>query len=482
MTIQQADAPPDADRPPPEVYEALAAATPAERAEIVLRLIEEHPRNRLVLPARDGKPAMLDGVDLGPEALERLGGRRASAPWFDPATGGAVLHNADLRGASLRKANLRRASLSGSNLEGARLGEAMLENARLDEANLKDADLAAAHLSGAILGKADLRGAMLEEAELDGASLRFADLSGATLEEADLQRVDLWGANLGGATLTKSDLRDARFDEADLRRSDLSGANLRGAILKSTDLREANLRGSDLREAELLGANFGGAILRDSKLQELDLTVCDISGVHLSGANLDGARFGREQIGDAIGEERAEVYDQARKGYLVLERAFGNQGDHDASAWAYRKRRRMQKLLARNRGKAALAAHDWPQAIRSYATYITDQSVEWICDYGESIPRVFGSVLMLYFIFIIIYGVTGSVAREHETPTGPHFLTTRNPVDLAIFSMLAMTTGSIGIRLLPASDLALTLVGVHVFLGVALIGLLGFVLGNRIRR
>jgi hypothetical protein len=59
---------------------------------------------------------------------------------------------------------------------------------------------------------------------------------------------------------------------------------------------------------------------------------------------------------------------------------------------------------------------------------------------------------------------------------------TRRPTDLAIFSLLAMTTGTIGIRLLPRNDLALLLVGVHVFLGVALIGLLGFVLGNRIRR
>jgi hypothetical protein len=302
------------------------------------------------------------------------------------------------------------------------------------------------------------------------------------LEEADLRHVDLWGADLRGATLTKSDLRNARFDEADLRRADLEGSNLQAAILKRADLREANLRGSDLREADVLGANFGAAILRDSKLQDLDLTVCDIEGVHLSGANLDGARFGREQIGDAIGEERAAAYEQARKGYLVLERAFDNLGDHDASAWAYRRRRRMQKLISLERGGVALAARDWRQAIRSYATYATDQSVEWICDYGESIPRIFGSLLVLYFLFILIYGATGSVAREHETPSGPRTLTTRNPLDLAIFSMVAMTTGSPGVLLIPAHDLALTLVGLHVFLGVSLIGLLGFVLGNRIRR
>ena len=53
---------------------------------------------------------------------------------------------------------------------------------------------------------------------------------------------------------------------------------------------------------------------------------------------------------------------------------------------------------------------------------------------------------------------------------------------MAIFSLLVMTTGSPEGGLAPRGDLTLLLMGVHAFLGIALTGLLGFVLGNRIRR
>ncbi|MHC5544548.1 hypothetical protein ACYOEI_40475, partial [Singulisphaera rosea] len=55
----------DGPSPPREVYEQLAAASPEERAEIILRRIEAHPAGRLVLPASEGLSAMLDDVDLG---------------------------------------------------------------------------------------------------------------------------------------------------------------------------------------------------------------------------------------------------------------------------------------------------------------------------------------------------------------------------------------------------------------------------------
>ncbi|MDR3633768.1 MAG: pentapeptide repeat-containing protein [Isosphaeraceae bacterium] len=469
-------------RAPRDVYERLAAATPAERAAIVLRLIEEHPAKRLELPAYDGLHAVLDEVDLSPEALESLGEPHGAGPWRDPESGGINLSGADLQGASLRNADLRRGCLSNADLRGALMGGAKLSAARLDGADLRRADLAGADLAGAALGQADLRGAMLEETDLRAATLRFAKLGDAVLEEARLAKADLWGADFDGADLTNADLRGALLEEAHLARADLTNANLQETILRRADLREAKLVGADLRGATLGNAVLRGAVLRDAKLQETDLTHCDLTHVHMSGARLDDTRFGREQLGGAIGEELTREFDEARKGYLSLERAFQNLGDHDAAAWAYRRRRRMQKRGALEQARAAHAARQWGPMTRFYAVYASDQFVEWVCDYGESIPRVFASLLALYLLFCAAYGLTGSVVREQETPNGIIKVPTRHPVDLAIFGLLAMTTGSIGIRLLPAHDLALALVGLHVFLGVALIGLLGFVLGNRIRR
>ena len=65
---------------------------------------------------------------------------------------------------------------------------------------------------------------------------------------------------------------------------------------------------------------------------------------------------------------------------------------------------------------------------------------------------------------------------------GKALVPTRNPVVVAIFSLLVMTTGSPEGGLAPRDDLTLLLMGVEAFLGIALTGLLGFVLGNRIRR
>jgi uncharacterized protein YjbI with pentapeptide repeats len=444
------------------IYQRLATATPTERAEIVLRLIEEHPQGRLELPAHDGLHAVLDEINLGAEAIESRGDRLVGVPWWDSELRGVCLRGADLRGASLRGAELARACLEQANLQDIQLGQANLQAAKLDGADLRHADLAGVNLAGAALHGADLRGTMLEEANMQQASIRFANLTDAVLEATILRQADLWGANCESAVLTNADLRGASLQETILRRADLSGANLQEAVLGRADLR--------------------GAVLRDAKLQGVDLSHSEIAHVHLSGARLEETRFEREQLGGAIGEDLAGAPKLARKGYLALERAFEELGDHDAASWAYRKRRRMQKRVSLEEARSARTAGRWGQALKSYAVCGTDQAVEWLCDYGESIPRVLASLLALYLFFTVVYGVTGSVVRELETPTGIVKVPTQQPRDLAIFGLLAMTIGSIGMRLLPAHDFALILVGIHVFLGVALIGLLGFVLGNRIRR
>ena len=120
---------------------------------------------------------------------------------------------------------------------------------------------------------------------------------------------------------------------------------------------------------------------------------------------------------------------------------------------------------------------------RHLSQYTADQLVEWISDYGESVPRVLASLLTLYLFFMAIYGVTGSVVRLHDSPTGRSESVTHDPVDLAIFSLLAMTTsGSPVVELQPAGKLVHLLTGVQALLGIALTGLLGFVIGNRVRR
>jgi uncharacterized protein YjbI with pentapeptide repeats len=511
--MSQAQAEDEGSGVPPEVYSQLDAAPPASRAEIVLRLVEGHPERRLVLPARDGLRPNLDGIVLGRPAIGPGAGQAPHLPswWIDERSGfrlrgadlrgvslrGADLRGvdlgeadlrdtdlgrADLRGGSLRLANLRGSRLDLADLRGVDLAGADLQGALLEGADLRSADLANVELGGAGLGEVDLRGAMLEEANLRGGSVRFARLQGAVLEGADLRDTDLWGCDLEGADLTGADLRDARLEEVRLRNAVLVGANLQGCILRKADAEGADLTGADLRGAILSGAILRHAVLREAKLQEVSLADCDITHVHLGGAKLDDTPMQLKQLGGAIGEELARAFEPAVQGYLALERNFEGLGDHDAASWAYRRRRRMQKREALGRARKARAERRWRRAVGAYAKFSSDQFVEWMCDYGESIPRVLGSLIAVYLVFTLLYLLTGSVVREVEVPGGIVRVPTRDPAEVAIFSLLAMTTSSPQLGLLPRGKVALLLTGVHVFLGIALIGLLGFVLGNRIRR
>lgn len=467
-----------------QVYQSLADSAVLEKTELVLRLIEAHPHGRLELPSREGQPAVLDGLDLGRSTLEaRRVQSAASASWWDAERRGASLCQADLRGAFLSLANLESADLAESDLRQARLRGANLQGVRLEEAKLQGADLAGADLRGALLGGADLAGAMLEDANLQGASLRFVNGPGAVLETANLEGADLWGAHLEAAILSGANLQKATLVESDLRGANLAGADLRGASLAQADLRGTQLQGADLRGAVLTRVNFEGSVLKGAKLQGMDLSDCNLTHVYMSGAAIDKTQFRREQLGDAIGEDLAGQYEEARLGYLALERHFGTLGDADAVSWAYRKKRRMQKWAAREEARAARARRDWRGAAVGYAKYAGDQITEWMSDYGDSVPRVLSCMLVVYFLFLLLYALTGAVVRVEMTPTGLSRVPTQSVADLAVFAMFSMiTSAQPPVGLLPADQYARLLTGIQGLMGTTLIGLMGFVMGNQMRR
>jgi uncharacterized protein YjbI with pentapeptide repeats len=445
------------------LYRALADADPSARAERVLRLLEDHPQGRLELTACDGLHATLDGIDLGREYLRSAANQSEHPYWWNAERQAVGLRRLDLRGASLR---------------GARLHGALLE-----EADLAGADLAGADLQGADLSGATLRGTLMEGADLRKAVLRFLDAAGSILEDAKLQGADLWGAQMQGADLSGADLQGATLEEADLQGADLAGVDFRGAILKRANLKGADLRGADLRGAILGLTNLEGALLQDAHLEELDLTNCTLLHIHGCGARLERTRLDQEELGGALGEELSGDYGAARKGYLALERNFNELGDHDAARWAYWRRRRMEKREALRQAQAAWREHRGGAAARLTLKYAADQLVEWICDYGESVWRVLGTLLVIYALFVLVYGLTGTVLRVEHGPAGEVRSPTYEAADLALFSLTAMTSpGNPPDYLVPRNELAYFLTGVQTLLSIFLTGLMGFVAGNRIRR
>jgi len=401
----------------------------------VLRLIEEHPEHRLELPERDGLVADLCNVDLACDTLrDRAALQGSRTPWWNPDAECVNLKYADLRGAWLMDARLR------------------------------GVDLGDAELQGALLGSADL-----QEAWVVSANLEKADLENAMLQQADLRHTNLEGAFL-------------------------KGANLEGASLIEANLRQACLRGAKFRGVDLLDANLQGADLRYADLQELNLARCgELAGAFVQGARMGGSRLRREQLGEGIEEElvaedasqgaekRRRRYRAAIEGYVALRHLFENLSDYDAASWAYRKERRMRKKAAWQGARAAFAGHKWRESIESLGSFLGDQLVEWICDYGESWRRVLFWLGVVWLVWALLYGAMQGGWVPCSRP-GCVRETTWNLAELALFSLGTMVTIVPTGMEANASFWMKLLMPLEALVAIFLTGLLGFVAGNRIRR
>jgi len=458
--------------------------SPQERTCALLRLIEEHPQKAFRLDHHDGLQVALDGIDLSRETLSVLSHSADEPPvWWDAKQEGVNLEKVNLENVSLRNANLRGANLRAANLRNAVLAGADLHGAMLEQANLSGADLAGTRFENAILSGANFEGAMLEDAVFANTTLRFVNFQDCVLESVNLQHADLWGANLERADLIQANLQGATLVEARMAGANLERVNLQDAELGGAHLQGANLRGAQLEGATFRNANLEGASLKEAGLQKVDLSQSNIRYVRWSGAEMEKTRFRLDQLDHAIGEELAGEYEEARLGYLALERNFGERGETEAESWAYRKKRRMGKHELLRRAHAAWTQHQWRSWLGYYLNYWSDQLIEWTCDYGESITRVAATILTLWLLFALIYGLTGSVVSTINSGGRETKVPVHNPLQIAIFSLYAMTTtGNMPFGMEPRNALVQLLNGVEGLLAVALTGLLGFVAGNRIRR
>ncbi|MBL7208959.1 MAG: pentapeptide repeat-containing protein [Dehalococcoidia bacterium] len=326
-------------------------------------------------------------------------------------------------------------------------------------------NLAGVYLREAHLNHANLQGARLSGANLIGAGLLGANLQGSFLVKAFLQGAFLWEANLEGANLFG----------ANLKRAILVKANLQGAILEEAYLQGADLRFADLREIDLLDVETGGLL-----------------GIRLWRAKLDHTALKREQLGAAIGDEQAGLYEEARDAYLALKQSFENLGDYAASAWAYQKERQMEKACSapwRARDvydRIELYDASWGKVlwfwirgtIRDSLKWASDWFVEYLCGYGESIGRVLFWMFASLFGFAAYYWQIGGVwlvAPNGEAKVATSFW------HYLIYSAGAFTTTQFA-RLQAADDRVRMVTAIQAVVGIVLAGLLGFVVGNRIRR
>ncbi len=364
--------------------------------------------------------------------------------------------------------------------------------------------------TGQVLG-INLRDARLEGANLQGARLEGANLQGARLKGANLQDARLMGANLQEAWLEGADLRTARLVGANLQRARLVGANLRGAWLGRADLRESWFFGANLEKAI-----FGGANLQKARLVGADLTRVDLRSagsterLYLHLAIFDHTPLTKEQLKGGVGEEQEGWYYLARETYLALKNNFETIGRYDDAAWAYIQERKMEKMMhhpkvlsrylfteEEERLKPSVFPKDWNideikkgsgwfklrYMAKRVPKWVVDVTVEELCEYGQNILRIIRTLFIVWVAFAVFYGLAAGVWGPEQRIGGEVVrYITLNPFDLLWFSLGAMTTANLPGLQARSTPVMHFLISLEPLLAIALTGLLGFVLGNRVRR
>lgn len=342
----------------------------------------------------------------------------------------------------------------------------------------------------------------IREAALTGdkADLRGLDLTGADFRGRTLSRV-VFGDHEGSeppAQLAEATFRGARLERCRFAHCDLDRGDFRAACLRHCDLRYAVVRSGSFEEAELVGCDLyrsafeGGTVFESTRLVDVSLDHARLDGiVDLSPDGLGPAR-GRQYLlqEDAAAYERflragrwyrrlersdppearrfletalARGPDDAATVYRRLAGMWSGQGEFRHAGWAYVRARRLER-------RSLSSAHDGTDTDR--VQWALMGAADWVSGFGEHPLRVIRAAGLLVLFPAVVYALTGAV---HDADG-----VTRDPADMLLYSLGQMTTTAPD-RLAAAGWLVELGGELQTLLGIVLLGLFGFVLGQRIR-
>jgi uncharacterized protein YjbI with pentapeptide repeats len=287
-----------------------------------------------------------------------------------------------------------------------------------------------------------------------------------------LQRANLRRAQLQGAVLMTAQLQGAHLMSAQLQGADLMGTQLQGAHLSDAQLQGAHLTSAQLQGADLWGTQLQGASLMSAQLQHLDLYwVGSLDRARWFGADLDRTRIRRESLGKATGDEllahfekRTEAYHGAKEAYLLLKNNFNQIGRYEDASWAYVKEQQMEKMAYHWEWRS----HGWKvwRAWGPFWRWLRNWAYELATGYGERPwnPVIGGGLIILGFAGA--FCATRAIANFWDALV----------YSIATFATFNLAdTGPTG----RAADLASS---VEALLGIAVLALVIFTLGNKMSR
>jgi len=341
--------------------------------------------------------------------------------------------------------------MSGEKIDRGELLQRIAANSGPERLDLSDCDLSNIDLSQATIQ------AEVEQRQCDPETTRWI-----TVDDHEQPRM-----NMKRIILNHSDLTFAKLQGADMYRSELRDANLARANLEGAQLEWAELQGSTLTG----GASLANTLLTRTNLERAELTGARLDGAIWYGAFLERSRVTRRQLEPAIQDEiNANVakapgaYHQASDAYLNHKNNFISLGRHEDAAWAYVKEQQMEKMAfywewRRHRWRI------WKDSV-PFGRWLRNWIYELLTGYGERPmnPAIGGGLIIAGFA--VGYYAAGSVNSFWDALA--YSLAT-----FATFNLADLQPEGRGV------DIASS---VEALLGIAILALVVFTLGNRMSR
>ena len=293
-----------------------------------------------------------------------------------------------------------------------------------------------------------------------GCTLRDCSFAHVVLEDTDLRGCKLEKCDFRYAIFRRVTLEDATLEDCDLYRSVFEIACVMAkTVLRGVSLTHAWLHGVvDLRrrsfqapknepalKAEADADKYFGFLQKTEEDRAHDFTIDDA-------------------VRDAP-EEAARVYRH-------LSGVWSAQGHYDDATWAYVRSKDLEGRFARARAADRSLAR--PERIRAWRTFVVLFAADRLCRFGDSLVRVALWVAAVAIIPGLIYWPTHAVKTTgKEVHDAGVFLSLMFSVGrLADITPNGLTASS---RVVDGIAIAQTIVA------LTLVGLLGFVLGNKLR-
>lgn len=315
--------------------------------------------------------------------------------------------------------------------------------------------------------------------ELNGGAAGL-DLTDCDLSQLDLRNMYLRGARLANSHFYLTDLSGSTLGNCDLRNAHFHDAKLDNIGLYLANLENAHLVGASLHKANLNRANITNARLPDNIRKAIgDRLIQEDENEYNEYLNRLTGRIDES----SIVHRRAFRFVEAANIYSSLKNNLMNSGRYREASWAYIRERQLRKksLSPRNSlivyralepSDKAWAGSSVKYFLKSFFKWIGDWLAELSCGYGERplLTLIWAAAIIVLFSFVFQW--SGGIASSSGQMTFLHYIN---------YSLGAFTTMGYG-QYEAVTLIAQTLTSIEALLGISVLALLMYALGNRISR